>query len=150
MTEVRSKSLGRPTLYALILVGLYLTYQVLSPFLVALTWAVLFAMLFHGMQAALARRMKPNRAALVTTLVVAVAVIAPAVVLVTALAREGPQVADYLKQSSQNAPDRMQRIWSAARARSPVALPEDPGDLLKNGAQRVVSFLAPRAGAIVA
>src|SRR5262245_5773806 len=57
MSDVRSKSLGRPTLYALILVSLYLTYLVLRPFVTALAWAVTFAILFHDMQAALARRL---------------------------------------------------------------------------------------------
>jgi predicted PurR-regulated permease PerM len=149
MSEVRRKSLGRPTLYALILVGLFLIYQVLSPFLVALTWAVIFAMLFHGMQAALARRIGPNHAALVTTLVVAVVIVAPAVVLISALAREGPQVADSVKQSTQNAPHQIQRIWEAARARSPVPIPVDPSDVIRKGAQRAATFLASRAGAVL-
>jgi hypothetical protein len=35
MSDVGSKSLGRPLLYALILLGLYLSYLVLSPFFVA-------------------------------------------------------------------------------------------------------------------
>jgi predicted PurR-regulated permease PerM len=43
---------------------------VLGPFLAALTWAVIFAILFQRMHVALSRRMGPGRAALVTTLVV--------------------------------------------------------------------------------
>jgi predicted PurR-regulated permease PerM len=149
MVDVRRKSLGRPVLYALILIGVYLAYRILGPFLAALTWAAIFAMLFHGVQAWLTRKMSPNRAALVTTLVVAALIVAPVGLLISTLAREVPQVADHLKQTSQGAPQRVQRIWDAVRAHSPVALPEDPTELMTNGAQRAAKLLAPHAGAFV-
>jgi predicted PurR-regulated permease PerM len=110
MAEVRNKSLGKPVLYALMLVGVYLTYLVLSPFLVALTWAIMFAILFRGMQVALSTRIGAKRAALVTTLVVGLAIVAPAVTLIAVFAREAPQVTDYVKETSRRAPDRIQRI----------------------------------------
>src|SRR6476660_3593398 len=150
MADIRSKSLGRPVLYALILLGVYLTYLVLRPFIVALIWAVIFAILFRRMQVALSQRMRPSRAALVTTLVVGLAIVAPAVVLLSTLAREGPQVTDYLKQTSQSAPRQIQRIWDAVRARSPVDMPEDPTDFIKEGERRAIAFLTPRAGGFVA
>ena len=150
MSDVRSKSLGAPFLYVLILIGGYLSYLVLSPFLVALTWAVLFGILFRGIQVALSRRIGPSGAALVTTLTVALAIVAPAVLLVSALAREVPQVVDYLKEASQTAPRQIQQLWDAARARSPVPMPEDPSDVLVEGARRAITFLAPHAGAFVA
>jgi predicted PurR-regulated permease PerM len=150
MSDPRGKSLGPVFLYVLILLGGYLSYLVLSPFLVALTWAVLFGILFRGMQVALSRRIGPSGAALVTTLTVALAIVAPAVLLVSALAREVPQVIDYLKEASQTAPRQIQELWEATRARSPVPMPEDPSDLLVEGARRAAAFLAPRAGAFVA
>ena len=61
-------------------------------------------------------RLGPNRAALVTTLLAGILVVAPAVMLVSALA----------------------------------ALPEDPTQLLTEGARRALSFLAPHAGAVLA
>ena len=61
MADIRSKSLGRPVLYALVLLGLYLSYLVLSPFLVALTWAVMFAILFRRMQVVLTSQMRHLR-----------------------------------------------------------------------------------------
>jgi predicted PurR-regulated permease PerM len=144
------KSLGRPTLYALIVVGVYLTYLILRPFLPALTWAVMFAILFHGMQAAVARRVGPTRAAVVTTLFVAIVIVAPGVLLITNLAHEAPQVGDYLKETSEHVPPRMQQIWDAVRARSPVSMPANLKDVIANGTQRAVAFLGPRAGAFVA
>lgn len=150
VTEVGSKSLGRPVLYALIVLGIYLSYLVLRPFFIALTWAVLFAILFRRTQVALAPRMGPNTAAVVTTLTVGVLIVAPAFVLLSALAREVPQVADNLTQMSRNAPHQVQQLWDAVRARSPIAMPEDPTDLIADGARRLVTFLAPRAGAFFA
>jgi predicted PurR-regulated permease PerM len=145
-----SDDLGRPVLSALILLGVYLSYLVLSPFLVALTWAAIFAILFHRTQTALSARTGPGVAALLTTLVVGIAVVAPALLLLTALAREAPEVAEYLKQSSQAAPRQIQRVWDAVRTHSPVAVPADPTDFLTSAAQRGLAFLAPHAGAFVA
>jgi predicted PurR-regulated permease PerM len=150
MADVRRKSLGRPVLYALILVAAYLAYRVLSPFLVTLTWAVIFAILFHRLQAALARKMGASGAAIITTLVVALVIVAPAVILISELAREGPQVTDHLKQASRGAPRQIQKMWDAVRARSPVPIPEAPTDVMTEGGRRAVNFLAPRAGAFVA
>jgi predicted PurR-regulated permease PerM len=145
-----SDDLRRPVLSALILLGVYLSYLVLSPFLVALTWAAIFAILFHRMQTALSARTGPVRAAIVTTLIVAISIVAPALVLLTSLAREAPQVSEYLKRSSETAPRQIQRIWDAIRMHSPVAVPADPTDFLTSAAQRGLSFLAPHAGAFVA
>jgi predicted PurR-regulated permease PerM len=139
----------RLVLYALVLLGIYLSYRVLSPFFVALTWAAMFAILFRGMQNALARRTAPSRAALITTLVVGIVIVAPALVLISALAREAPQAIVSLKQASESTPRQLQDAWNAVRARSPVAMPEDPTDVIAGGTQRAFAYLAPRAGSIV-
>ena len=147
--DSRGKSLGRPALYGLVLVGLYLTYLVLKPFVVALTWGVIFAILFRGMQNALAQRMGAKRAAALTTLVVTLLIVAPAVFVISTLAREAPQMAGQLKQSSENAPGQFARIWSAVRSRSPVPMAEDPTEFLKKASQRALAFLSSRANAFV-
>jgi predicted PurR-regulated permease PerM len=109
-----------------------------------------FGIVFHGMQATLSRRMGPGSAALVTTLLVAVLIVAPAVTLVSVLAQEVPEVATRIQQTSLPAPAQVDRLWQRARALSPVPLPEDPTDLARDGIERVLTFLAPRAGAVVA
>ena len=150
MTDSGEKSLQRPLFYALVLLAIYLTYLVLSPFLVALAWAVIFAILLYNLQATLAARLGKNGAALLNTLLVALAIVTPAVTLISRVAREMPQVTERLQQASRSAPDQIRRAWEVVRRRSPVALPEDPTELLAEGGQRVLSFLAPRAGAVVA
>ena len=140
----------RPPFYALVLVALYATYLVLGPFLVPLAWAAVFAMLFHGLQVQMAAKIGRNRAALTVTLLTALLIVVPAVMLLSVLAHEAAQLADRLQHSSLITPHGIERVWEAARARSPVALPDDPMQLIRDGVSRVLSFLAPRAGAVVA
>jgi predicted PurR-regulated permease PerM len=142
--------LQRPPFYVLVFIAGYVTYLVLSPFLVPLVWAAVFGVLFYRAKAALARRIGSGRAALWTTVLVGMLIVAPGVILFTALAREMPQVTDYVQRASISAPDTLARLWSGVRARAPFALPEDPTQLVREGVQRIVTFLAPRAGAIVA
>ena len=140
----------RLLVYVLVLIVGYLAYLVLRPFLAPLAWAAVFATMFHRVQVELQPRMGPNRAALVTTLMAAVLIVAPAVMLVSALANETPQVIEYVQEASLRAPRQLELIWEAARARSPVALPEDPTLILREGIERALTFVAPRAGAVVA
>ena len=140
----------RLTRYALLITALYLTYLVLDPFLGALTWAVVFAILFHGMWAALARRLRPAGAAIVTTIVVVAAIVAPGALLLSALAREGPQIAAYAQQSSREVPHQIQKVWKDVRARSPFPMAEDPSEFVTNGTRRAVAMLASSTGALVA
>jgi predicted PurR-regulated permease PerM len=135
---------------ALVLLAGYLAYLVLSPFLAPLAWAAVFAMMFYPVQLELTSRIGPNRAALVTTMLASVLIVAPAVMIVSSLARELPQVIDYVQQVSLSAPGQIERIWQAARARIPIPLPEEPMLFVREGVSRALTFLAPRAGAVVA
>lgn len=150
MHETTRERFQQLLFYALIAVIGYLTFLVISPFLSPLAWAAVFAMMFHAMHMELTPKIGANRAALVTTLSAAILIVAPAVTLVSVIAREVPQVVDYLQHVSLNEPGRIDQVWEVARRRSPIQLPEDPGALLREGVQRILVFLAPRAGAVVA
>jgi predicted PurR-regulated permease PerM len=117
---------------------------------VPLAWAAVFAMMFYRVQIDLRPRLGPNRAALVTTLLAAVLIVGPAVMLVSALVNELPQVIEYVQQASVGAPRLIERIWSFARERSPMELPDDPTMILRDGIQRALAILAPHAGAVAA
>jgi predicted PurR-regulated permease PerM len=151
MAEVRG-SLGRPVLYAIVALGVYLAYLVLRPFVAALVWAVIFAILFHRLQVRLTGKFSPNHAALITTLVVASAIVLPSVVLITLAAHQLPDVTGSLtlpSSTSQGAPavpPAVRHAWDTVRAHSPVAMPEDPTEVLQKAGRRAVTFLAPRAG----
>jgi predicted PurR-regulated permease PerM len=136
--------------YGLVLLTGYLAFLVIRPFLAPLAWAVVFAMMFYPVYDELAIRFGPARGAFATTLMAAVLIVAPAVMLVSVLAREVPLVIDYVQQASLSAPDQIERVWQVLRRRSPVPLPDDPTVILREGVQRALAFLAPRAGAAVA
>src|SRR5262249_15128913 len=146
MTESRKEYLQQPLFYVLVVVSGYLTYRILSPFLVPLGWAAIFGMMFYRVQVPLARRYGPARAALLITMSTALLIVAPAVMLASVLAHEAPQVVQYVQQATLTAPHQIERLWMMARARSPVELPEDPSVLIRDAVQRAAMFLAPRAG----
>ncbi len=133
----------------IVLIG-YLTYLVISPFLAPLAWATVFAVMFYRVHLELSPRIGSSQAALAATLMTAVLIVAPGVVLVSVVAREAPQVMDYLQQISLTAPHQIDRAWEVVRRRSPMPLPVDPAFVVREGVQRILGFLAPRAGAAVA
>jgi predicted PurR-regulated permease PerM len=150
MSDTAKERFSHLLFYLLVIVTGYLAYQVLRPFLAPLAWAAVIAMMLHGVHLDLAARIGPNRSALVTTLLAAVLIVGPAVFLVSILAREVPQVINYVQQASLSAPDQIERIWEVVRSRVPMPLPEDPTALLRQGVERVLTALAPAAGGVVA
>ncbi len=150
MLESARDRFAHVVFYALIALIGYLAFVVLSPFLAPLAWATVFAMTFYPLYKDLAGHLGRNAAALATTLVTAVLIVAPAVMLVSVLAREVPQMIDYVQQASLEAPARLERVWETIRRRSPMLLPEDPAALVREGVQRGLTFLAPRAGGMLA
>ncbi|HEY7499254.1 MAG TPA: AI-2E family transporter [Vicinamibacterales bacterium] len=150
MPDVTKERFQQLLFYGLVLLMGYLAYLVLSPFLPSLAWAVVFAMMFHSVHAELRPRVGPNRAALATTLMAAVLIVAPAVTLVSVFAREVPQVVERVRNVTPTSPAQIQRLWNVVRDRSPIELPEEPTALLREAVQRALTFLAPRAGAVVA
>src|SRR4026209_384556 len=95
--------------YSLIILIGYLTYLVISPFLAPLAWAAVFAVMFYPVHQELSPRIGASRSALAATLMTAVLIVAPAVMLVSVIAREAPQVIDYMKQMSNTAPEQIDR-----------------------------------------
>ena len=124
MSDSSRERFSQLIFYALIILIGYLTYLVMSPFLAPLAWAAVFAVMFYPVH----QELSPT----------AVLIVAPAVMLVSVIAREAPQVIDYLKQMSNTAPEQIDRIWEVVRRRSPTPLPEDPTFLVREGAQRVL------------
>lgn len=135
--------------YLLVLLIGYLAFVVLQPFLASLAWAAIFGMMFHPVYQRLSERLGPNRAALLTTLIAGVLIVSPAVLIVSVFAREVPMVIEYLKNVSVT-PAQIQQGWDVVRSWAPFELPVDPTSMLRQGAQRALAFLAPRAGAVVA
>ncbi len=95
--------------------------------------------------------MGANRAALATTLLAAVLIVAPGVMLVAVLANEMPEVNDLLPAGIADSALGGSRRSGKRRAREvPIPLPANPAALVREGVRRALTFLAPRAGAVVA
>lgn len=136
--------------YAVLLIVGYLAFRVIGPFLAPLAWAGIIAMMMFPVQAELERRIGPARAALSTTLLTALLIIGPAVLLISAIADQLPQAIAFLQGFSTATPAQLEAIWTTMRERSPIDLPEDPTFVISEAIQRAVAFLAPRAGGLVA
>ncbi len=136
--------------YVVVLVVGFLAFQVIGPFLAPLAWAGIIAMLMFPVQARLEPRIGPARAALATTLLTAVLIIGPAVLLISVIADQLPQAVQFVQGLSAATPAQLEEVWTTIRQRSPIALPEDPTEVISEGIQRSLAFLAPRAGALVA
>ncbi len=151
MMRTPSERLGDVLFYAVLLLVAYLAYRVTSPFLAPLAWAGILALTLEPARSAFARRLGPVRGALVTTILAGVLIIGPVATLLTILAGEVPLVVTFAQQLPEQAtPERVQMVWDTVRARVPVDLPEDPTTLLKEAAQAVAGFLAPRLGGALA
>jgi predicted PurR-regulated permease PerM len=136
--------------YALVFVMGYLAFRVVSPFLAPLAWAAIFAVMFSPLKAQLRQRTSQTQAALATTLIAALLVVGPVVLIISLLVQELPQTIDYFKNLEATMPANVESWWDMLRARVPLTLPEDPGSLISQGLQRLFAAVAPRAGAILA
>jgi predicted PurR-regulated permease PerM len=137
--------------YGVIALTAWLTYLVVRPFLQPLGWAAIFAIMLYPLYIWLSKRLRPNRAALATTIFAAVVMIGPVTTLLSLLAGQATEAATAFRQTDWAAatPERLLELWQTVRQRSPLALPEDPAALVSQGVQRFAAFLAPRAGAVL-
>lgn len=151
MAERERDQFARVVFYAVVVLMGYLGYLVVRPFLQPLGWAIVFALMFNPLQVTLTRRYGQSRAAFVNTVLAGLIIIGPAVTLLSVLAREVVELAASLQTEAALAdlPLRLQAAWDTIRARSPMALPEDPAALLAEGVQRAASLVAPRAGSLL-
>jgi predicted PurR-regulated permease PerM len=135
---------------ALLLLG-YVVYLIFEPFLVPLTWSAVLAIFFYPVHERLAKRLKPNYAAMMSTVGVTVLLIAPTLVVLSYTAKQAIDATARLQTALMN-PERELPAELVARVRS--QLPEawqstDFSEPLRQGAEKVASFLAGKFGALV-
>jgi predicted PurR-regulated permease PerM len=137
--------------YGVVTLFAYLAYAVIRPFLAPLAWAAILAMTLNPLSRRIEARTGPSRAALATTLVAALVIVGPLAILVSALAGEMPLALEFVRTLPERAtPERLQAAWDMVRNRVPVALPQDPTELISQGAQQVAAYVAPQVGSLVA
>lgn len=87
-------------IWLIILIGLlgYLLYLIFSPFLVPLTWAIVLSIFFYPLHRRIRKRIaRANLAALATTLLLTIILIAPTLVVVSAFTNQAIEGAQWLQ-----------------------------------------------------
>lgn len=135
--------------YAVLVLMGYLVLQVVWPFLSPLAWAVILAMTLRPVYLRFCVRVSNANAALLTTLVAGLLIIAPAAFLVTVFVQQVPDAIAYIESMSKTTPAQVLHTWQELRVRFP-SMPADPMSLLTAGANDIAAFLASNAGSLVA
>src|SRR6266478_9826044 len=137
--------------YGALLLLIYLVFRIVEPFLEPLAWSGVLAIIFYPAHQRIMRRLQPNRAALVSTLGVTVLLIAPALVVLVYTAR---QALDATAQLQATLMDPEKALPTHALAWIKHQLPQawqgtDFSEPLRQGAERIASFLASRLAGLV-
>lgn len=151
LTTSTSDRLTTVLSYGALLLLIYLVFRIVEPFLVPLAWSGVLAVFFSPAHERIMRRTRPNRAALVSTLGVTLLLIAPALVVLVYTARQAIDATAQL-QSALMDPERALPSHAVAwiRHQLPHAWQSmDFSEPLRQGAERIATFLASRLAALV-
>jgi predicted PurR-regulated permease PerM len=135
---------------SLLLLG-YLVYEITAPFLIPLAWSAVLAIFFFPLHERVLKRLKPNYAALLSTLGVTFLLIVPALVLLfytTKQALDAGAKAQIVLQAPDRAVPTQMLDW--VKRQLPESMQDaDLNDPVKRGAETVAGFLAAKVGALV-
>jgi predicted PurR-regulated permease PerM len=136
--------------YCIVLLLGYFVYLLFAPFLVPLGWAGVLVVCCHPWQARLERRFGPTRAAALSTALVAVMIIAPGILIVSAFVREATEAFTQI-QGMLDAGffGRVQQVTDWIQARVLGREPASLGTLARQGATQFAGFLASGAGTVL-
>jgi predicted PurR-regulated permease PerM len=128
----------------------YLLFLVVKPFLVPLGWSCVLAVVTYPVHTRLAGRLGRSGAAALTTVASAVVVIAPAVMLTIAFAREMVSIGASMQVAfAEGQVSWFQRGWDGLVARLPVLAGVDLATLFSDGLRRAATFLMAESGALL-
>src|SRR5512143_1162257 len=128
----------------------YLLYLVVEPFLVPLGWACVLAVVIYPLFARLSIRIGPVWAATLSTLAATVVLIAPAVALTNAFAREMVDLAHRIQAAiADGQSSSLESMLRNFTARVPFASRIDILSFTPDVLQRAGAFLMGRSGAIL-
>ena len=128
----------------------YLLYCIVAPFLVQIGWAAVLAIFVHPWHARLARRFGDNRGALLSTLIVTLLLVLPAVFVSLALISEGTQVVEDVKQMNTGAAaEKGRALWEWARVHLPLPSADEMRARVTEAVAGLAGGLASRAGGLL-
>jgi predicted PurR-regulated permease PerM len=128
----------------------YLVYLVVRPFLLALGWAAVFAIVVHPLHDRLLPRLGRSRAAAVSTVAVSLALIVPAALILPVFAREAFDAAAHIQRVfMEGRYSAFERIWDGLAGVIPVSQQADLAVVLSEGLRRVAAFVVGQSGLIL-
>jgi predicted PurR-regulated permease PerM len=133
--------------YVIVLVIGYLAFLVVEPFLAALAWAAVFAMVMYPIRDRMAKRLGETWGASAATALAVLVIVVPAIAVLALLVREVTTQVHTVQASgfALPTPARIQEWWDTLRGRLPVlALPPDPTSAVADVMKTIASFLATR------
>ena len=133
--------------YVALAVFVYFAFLMIQPFLVPLGWAAVLAIVFHPVHTQLERRYGPSRAAGLSTAAVAIIVVAPLLIVMTAFVREAVQATSDVQHAI--ADGRLawaERAWDWIERRAVGERRFDVAAAAVDLAKRIAAFLAAQAG----
>jgi predicted PurR-regulated permease PerM len=148
-TEQRER-IGHVLYYAAVLLVGYLTFLVVSPFLVPLAWAAVLAVCVYPLYVTLTPRLGRSGAAVLTTILVLVLIVVPVWLITTALVREAGQAIPALQSAfAGKPPDWLVNSWGWLQGHVPELAPQKLADSLTAAAQQMAGAVASTSGALL-
>jgi predicted PurR-regulated permease PerM len=150
-TKSTSDRLTTVLSYGALLLLIYLVFRIVEPFLEPLAWSGVLAIFFYPVHERIMRWLRPNRAALVSTLGITLLLIAPALVVLFYTGRQALEATARL-QTALTDPDRALQSHAVDWIRHQLPQAWQATDFsqpLRQGAERIATFLATRLGALV-
>jgi predicted PurR-regulated permease PerM len=151
LTKTTSDRLTTVLSYGALLLLIYLVYRIVEPFLEPLAWSGVLAIFFYPVHERIMRRVRGNRAALVSTVGVTLLLIVPALVVLFYTARQAIDAMGQL-QTALRDPDQALQSHAVEWIRHHLPHTWQTADFsqpLRQGAERIATFLAARLGGLV-
>ena len=134
---------------AVLLLG-WLVFRIFQPFLVPLGWATVFVVVFHPWHMRLENRWGKTRAAAFSTVAVTLILVVPALLLMSTFISEGIDAARRIQQAfAAGEMPWANRAWEWIQQRALGEGKLDLATLARQGGERVGTFLASKAGAVL-
>jgi predicted PurR-regulated permease PerM len=148
--DADSRRVTQLLFYGAVLLLATLLYRIVEPFLVQIGWAAVLAICVHPWHARLTRRFGNSRAALLSTLIVTLLLVLPAIFVATAIFSEGTQVVEDIRHmDTGSAANKGRQAWEWARSHLPLPPAEEMRTRLTEAVAGVAGGLASRAGALL-
>ncbi len=136
--------------YALVVLIAYLAFRIVQPLFMALAWAGVLVSCAHPVFRCIRKRWTPGTAAMLSTVLVTLLLVVPAIVLTTLLVQEAGQFIGALQHAAEDT-DTHQRLndgWQWLQAHVPLPLIEDVDSRLAGAVSEASGFVAKSAAAM--